>query len=111
MKLTHENYDEITVVGLSGDLSADELEPFKRLAEQRLADKARDFVLDVEELEFIDSKGLEMLLWLQEQADQRLGQVRLVAPNDNIRKILEITRLEHHFDSHTDLDSALKSLR
>ncbi len=111
MKLKHENYDEITVMTLSGELNADELQPFRRLVDQQLADKARDFVLDVQEMEFIDSRGLETLLWLQEQADHRLGQVRLVGPNETVRKILEITRLEHHFDSHDDLDSALKSLR
>ncbi len=111
MKIKHENYDEVTVISVSGEMNADELAPFKKLADDRLADKGRDFVLDMQELEFIDSKGLETLLWLQEQADQRLGQVRLVSPSETIQKIFEVTRLEHHFDAHVDLDAALKSLR
>lgn len=111
MKLKHENYDRITVVSPGGDLTADDLEPARRLLEERLEAGTRDFVLDLGQTEFVDSQALELLLWLQEQADDRLGQVRLAQPTENVRKILYITRLEHHFDTHDDLDAALKSLR
>ena len=111
MKITHENYDRITVINIEGDVTIDEIEPFRRLITERLDDDARDFVLDLGASDFIDSKAMETLLWLQEQADDRLGQVRLVNPTENVRKILKITRLENHFDAHDDVDTALKSLR
>jgi hypothetical protein len=31
--------------------------------------------------------------------------------DENCKKILEITRLEHRFESHPDLPSALKTMR
>lgn len=111
MKLKHENYDRITVISVNGDLNADELPVLHRMVEDRLADNTRDFVLDLTEMEFIDSQGLESLLWIQEQADERLGQVRLAGCTENVRTILNMTRLENHFDRHEDIESALKSLR
>lgn len=111
MKLSHENYDRITVIGIEGDLTIDELDPFRRLVEQRLDSETRDFVLDLSGTEFLDSGAMETLLWLQEQADERLGQIRLASPNETVQKILTITRLDKHFDTHDDVDSALKSLR
>jgi anti-sigma B factor antagonist len=111
VKLKHENYERITVISLQGDLTTDELEPLRRLVADRLLTQTRDFVLDLSQSDFVDSRGLETLLWLQEQADSHLGQVRLAGPTENVRKILHITRLENHFDIHDDLDSALKSLR
>jgi len=111
MNLTHENYDQIALIGISGELTTDEIGPFKLLAENSMEGDTRDFVLDLSETLFIDSQGLETLLWLQEKADNRLGQVRLVALTENVRTILKITRLENHFDTHTDVESAMKSLR
>ena len=111
MKLKHENYDEITLISVQGDMTADELQPFTQFAEQCLDDSTRDFVIDIAEMGFIDSKGLETLIWLQEQAAEQLGQVRLAQPSETVAKILEITRLEHQFDTHDTVDDAIKSLR
>ncbi len=111
MNITHENYDRIVHISISGELTVDELGPFKRLVEQSFEEGIRDFVLDVSEVLFIDSQGLELLLWLQEQADDKLGQVRLVSPTENVEEILKITSLANYFDRHSDVEGAMKSLR
>ena len=111
MKLTHEDYDQLTVMSVRGDLTADQVEEFRKATQARMDAKVRDFVLDVAAMEFVDSKGLEALLWLQEQCGERLGQVRLAAPTENVTKILEMTRLAPRFDSHPGVDAAIKSLR
>ncbi len=110
MKMTHENYGQVTVIALQGEMAVDDVEVFKKLVVDQVEKQTCDFVLDTSKLEFIDSKGLETLLWLQDHAGERLGQVRLVSPNENVRTILRMTRLERTFDTHNDLDAALKSL-
>lgn len=111
MKLTHEDFDQTSVITVKGELTADQIEPFRRLVLERLADKARDIVLELSQAEFIDSKGLESVLWAQEQCADRLGQICIAAPGENLRKILELTRLAPRFPCHADVESALKSLR
>ena len=111
MKIQHENYDQLTVLTLDGDFVADQVERFQKVADERIAEDIRDFVVDVAKMEFIDSRGLESLLWLQEVSGERLGQVRLANTQENVAKILEITRLASRIDSHPDVDSAIKSLR
>jgi anti-anti-sigma factor len=69
------------------------------------------FVVDFEKSGFLDSEGLEGLLWLKRQCEDRFGQLKLAALDENVRKILEITRLEHRFECHPDLPSALKTMR
>jgi hypothetical protein len=39
------------------------------------------------------------------------GQVKLANLDENLRKILEITRLEHRFETHAGLAMALKTMR
>ena len=111
MKITLEDYDQMTLIGLDGDLTADDVTKFRKAVSQRLDDDVRDFVLDVSEVEFTDSQGLETLLWLQETCAEKLGQIRLAAPTENMSTILRLTRLASHLECHEDVDAAIKSLR
>jgi anti-anti-sigma factor len=111
MNIRCEDYDHVTVVGLSGEFTADTTDNFKKQIDERLERKVRFFVVDLEQTTFMDSKGLESLLWLQEQCDENLGQVRLCKPDDTCRKILHVTRLDARFDIFADLTDAVKSMR
>lgn len=111
MKINHEDYEQTTVIGVTGDMTADDLEPLRRLCTDRTGDTTRDFVLDLTGVDFVDSQGLETLLWLQDTAGEQLGQVRLVGLDDNVQTILRVTRLDNRFDVYDDVNSALKSLR
>ncbi len=111
MNIRCEDYDHVTVIGLTGELTADTVESLRANLSQRLEQKVRFFVLDLEQVTFIDSKGLETLLWIQEQCDERLGQVRLCKPDETCKKILEVTRLDGRFDVFSDVGEAVKTMR
>jgi len=111
MKLAHEDYDELTVVSLRGDLTGGETDRFRKYAIERMDGGIRDFVLDLKQLDGVDSEGLESLLWLQDQAAERLGQVRLAATPDHVQTILEMTRLAARFDAYGAVEPAVMSLR
>lgn len=110
MKLTYKNNGAVTVLSIKGDLSVEETDRFQREMLQRIEENVRDFVLDLEALQFIDSSGLETLLWLQDKCRETLGQVRLASCPEHISKVLEVTRLAGRFDCHPDVDTAVKSL-
>ncbi len=111
MNVRCDDYDHVTVVGLTGELNAETADVFRKQIEVRLARKVRFFVVDLEAITFIDSKGLEALLWVQEQCDEQLGQIRLCKPDDTCRKILQVTRLDGRFDVFTDVTEAVKTMR
>ena len=111
MNVRCDDYDHVTVVGLTGELNAGTADVFRKQIEVRLARKVRFFVVDLEAITFIDSKGLEALLWVQEQCDEQLGQIRLCKPDDTCRKILQVTRLDGRFDVFTDVTEAVKTMR
>jgi anti-sigma B factor antagonist len=111
MSIRCEDYDHVSVIGLTGELSADSVDSFKRTVESRLERKVRFFVVDLERTTFLDSKGLEALLWVQTQCDEQLGQVRLCNPDETCRKILQITRLDSRFDVFADVTEAVKTMR
>lgn len=111
MKLDCEDYEQLSVMTVKGSLVGDDADSFRGLAKRRIEAKTRDFVLDLSHVEFIDSKGLEAMLWLQDSCAEQLGQVRLAGCQEQVGKILQITRLAARFDCHADVDAAIKSLR
>ncbi len=111
MKLSYEDHGPITVLTISGDLTADQVEAFRRSCLDRFTAGVRDIVLDLEYLTFVDSAGLEALLWIIDEVSERGGQLRLVKPDPTVGKILEISRLDRRFNIHQSIESAAKSLR
>lgn len=112
MPLKCEDYNNVCVMSLDGDLAGDAIPLVKKTAEERIDQRQIvDFVLDFEKAGFFDSEGLETLLWLKRRSEDLFGQLKLVNLDDNCKKILEITRLEHRFECHPDLPSALKTMR
>ena len=112
MPIKAEEYNNVCVVTLDNDLVAEVIENLRKLAEERIDQRQIvDFVIDFEKAGFFDSEGLETLLWLKRRSEDLFGQLKLVNLDDNCKKILEITRLEHRFECHPDLPSALKTMR
>jgi anti-anti-sigma factor len=112
MPLKCDEYNGVCVLSINGDLSGDAASAVRLFAEERITEKqVVDFVVDLGKTSFIDSDGLESILWLKRRADDRFGRVKIAAADDNCRKILEITRLAHRFECHSDLATALKTMR
>lgn len=111
MKLSYEDHTTVTVLTISGELTTDQGDAFRRACQERMNSGIRDVVLDMEYLTLIDSAGLELLLWLLDEAGERNGQLRLVKPDETVRKIFQLTRLDRRFNIHDSIESAAKSLR
>ncbi len=111
MKINYEDHGLIAIATLSGDLTIDSTDTFRRGVTDRLERGARDFVIVLDDLTQIDSEGLETLLWVQDCAGDRLGQIRLVGVSEVIATILRITRLDRLFERYEDVTEAVRSLR
>jgi anti-sigma B factor antagonist len=111
MKLSYEDHSTVSVLTVSGELTADQGDAFRRSCLDRFEAGARDIIIDMEHLTLIDSAGLEMLLWLADEVASRRGQLRLVQPDEIIRKIFHLTRLERKFSVHDNIEAAARSLR
>jgi anti-anti-sigma factor len=112
MPLKCEEYNNVCVMAVEGDLTGDSSKELRKAVEERVEQlRIVDFVVDFERSGFVDSEGLETLLWLKRRAEDLFGQIKLVNLDENCRKILEMTRLEHRFECHDDLTAALKTMR
>ncbi len=58
----------------------------------------KQFEVDLDGTEYMDSSALGMLLQLREHAATDAGKIRLINSNDSVRKILEIANFGKLFD-------------
>ena len=111
MKISFQDHGHVSVLTLSGEYTHEDTERFSRMVSERMDTGVKDVILDCEHLEFVDSEGLESWLRARDRVAERKGQLRLVGLDDNVAKILEITRLDRAFQSHESIESAVRSLR
>jgi anti-anti-sigma factor len=112
MPLRCERYEQACVIGVDGELAGENAAALRAAVERQIEEHhVAHFVVDLENSDFIDSEGLETLLWLKRRCEALFGQVQLAGLQDNCRKILQITRLEPCFQCQRDLPSALRLMR
>jgi anti-anti-sigma factor len=112
MAVKCEEYGQVCVMEIHGDFMADDAAIAKKALEDHIeSQRIVDFVINMQKSGFIDSDGLEALLWMKRRCEDLFGKIKLVNLDENIKKILEITRLEHRFECRDDLATALKTMR
>ncbi len=109
MKIKTQDYNHVTVVELEGEFEADFVENFRDKTREVIANGGTGIVLDMSGLNFVDSEGLESLLWARDYSNENNCQVKLAGIDENCGKILEITRLENEFDRYVELTEAVRS--
>ena len=112
MNITTESYGHAIMLNLDGDLTEDDLAGLLQVVNhQLLNEEVIDVVLNMENVPFLDSAALECLLDLQDRLSERFGQVKLAKVNENVGKILEMTRLDSSFETYRDISEAVKAVQ
>ncbi|MEA2273622.1 MAG: anti-sigma factor antagonist [Solirubrobacteraceae bacterium] len=96
---------------LSGDLDASSVSRFKERFEDALGQGKTAMVVDMSELDFIDSVGLMVLMTSLRHLEEREGRLALVSANPRVRRPFEIAGLEAMFDFFEDREAALEHVR
>ncbi|MHC4619782.1 MAG: STAS domain-containing protein [Planctomycetota bacterium] len=109
MRIRTQEYNDVTVLALQGELDSDLGELLQDSVSDILAKCKAGIVIDMSGVVFIDSQGLEQLLWVRDYCGENKRELRLAGLDEYCRKILEITRLQSEFDCYVELSEAVKS--
>ena len=107
LDLQHERQGEAAIVHLRGSCSMICADRLGGLLVQLAESDARLVVLDLSQLEFIESTSLGKIVAAYLKLRRRGADIRLVGPNAEIRNLLKLTRLDHLFPIADSVGSAL----
>ncbi len=109
MKIKTQDYNDVTVVELQGELDGEATTQLRNTITDIVSMRRTGIVLHMSGVGFIDSEGLGLLLWVKDYCNEHDRQLRIAGLDENCVKILEITRLAGEFDRYAELSEAVKS--
>jgi anti-sigma B factor antagonist len=100
----------VTILTIDGDLVIGEPEStFKRTVIRLLEEGKVNLLVDLRGVGFLDSSGLGALVRALTSAQKEGGQTKLLHAGPQIRKLLEMTKLDSVFELHEDQETAVSS--
>lgn len=102
--------DRTTVISVAGEIHVSTAPQFSRLLNAAIAGGKTALVLDLDDVTFIDSTGLSVLLNGLRRVTRRKGRLVLVCTNPTVLRLFEITRLDATFDIQRSRKAALASV-
>jgi anti-sigma B factor antagonist len=85
-------------VALHGDLDIEAAPELRALLTELLEAGVTALVIDVSDLEFMDSSGLGVLVSSHRRLSRYGGKLRVVGANHAVARVIEVTGLDRVFD-------------
>ena len=98
-----------TVLSVGGELDVVGAPDLRQAVIKEVADGCRELILDISELDFVDSFGMGAIVGALKRLRQRGGDLALVCPSRRIRRVFEICDLDRIVAFHDSIDSAAGS--
>lgn len=93
-------YDEenFHLVEIKGDLDIYAEDEFKSFIEREIENTDKDLVIDIKDLDYLDSTGLGLFMKIYKLAKEKDRSVSIINPKENILKLFKITDLTDVFN-------------
>lgn len=101
----------VVVVSPRKDFDAGTVEEFQHRTDGLLGGGFRYFVINLEEVGFVDSAGLGALVRLYKRVRIGEGDVCLAHLSPSVTRIFELTRLSRVFDVYPDAQKAITHMK
>lgn len=86
------------LVEIKGDLDIYAEDEFKSFIEREIENTDKDLVIDIEDLDYLDSTGLGLFMKIYKLAKEKDRSVSIINPKENILKLFKITDLTDVFN-------------
>ena len=86
------------LVEIKGDLDIYAEDEFKSFIEREIENTDKDLVIDIKDLDYLDSTGLGLFMKIYKLAKEKDRSVSIINPKENILKLFKITDLTDVFN-------------
>ena len=110
METTTEQVGDVLKIKIIGRFTANNADEFKQSL-LTYAKTIKQILLDLSQMDYIDSSGLGALVGAQQEISRQSGQLKLAALQPKPDKVFEITRTKHVLDVYNNVEEAINSFK
>ncbi len=111
MKFSHNVQDGVLTIALEGDLIGENSGiDLIELVNAQISDGQRLCLIDISKLRYINSSGIGVLITILTKFRNKGGEICLMNPSENVKKLLIITKLNAIFLIAHTREEAIKLL-
>lgn len=99
--------DDVTIVTVSGEVDVYTAPQLRTALEERIAAGHTALIVDLQDVGFLDSTGLGVLVGRLKAVKKADGWLRVVCSNERILRLFGITGLDRVIPIHDSVDAAL----
>lgn len=107
LSISSESRGEVTIVHVGGEIDVYTAPMLREHLDEHIAHGRNNLVVDLEDVPFMDSTGLGVLVGRLKLIRVNDGTLRLVCSSERILKVFSITGLDKVFQIFGSLDEAL----
>lgn len=90
--------EKFLLIEVKGDLDIYSEDEFKSFIEREIENTDKDLVIDIKDLDYLDSTGLGLFMKIYKLAKEKDRSVSIINPKENILKLFKITDLTDVFN-------------
>lgn len=107
---TEERPNGVKVIHIHGDLDSMGTHMVEKSFESALDGPTQRVVVDMQDVSFISSAGMAMLLVKGKNLRQQRGQLVLASASERVREVLALAGFNELFDMYPTVDDAVNAL-
>ena len=109
MKIQTMKNDSVTTIALSGRFDSSDVPTFRDFVHTLPDEQEENYVIDLKEVQYIDSGGLGCLVSFLRRVRQNGGDIKIATLSDKVRAVFELTRLHRIFEIYDESSAAVLS--
>ena len=110
MDITETKHDEYSVFKLNGRLDSNTAMGFEQKLFECIENGTQRLILDFQELDYISSAGLRVILKATKSLKNAEGKLVLCSMQDYVKEVFEISGFDSFLPIEANLDAAVKSV-
>ncbi|MBN2372951.1 STAS domain-containing protein [bacterium] len=107
MKIISKRYNDVQVIQIDGVLNAQSVGELKKELDRIFESEISQVLLNLENLDEIDSSGIGAIVSLLKRMRLRKGDVKIIRLRGSVKKLFELLRLDRSMEVYEDISMAL----
>lgn len=109
MQLTKQQFDDVTIVRLQGQLDGSTAEDALSYFKSNYDEECSKLIVDFRQVDYISSAGLRVLLCVLRESRRRNGDLRLTGTRRNVNRVLAATGFADMLQVYDNVESGIAS--